>query len=463
MGNKEPEEIIRKVVDDCTDCDVCRFLMDENCLMFPELYRLWDRETETGEQISGTELRRLVDLCNFCALCPCPNIRADIIAAKTGFIDRDGLDFGVRTIEDVERIAKLCGVVPGLANRLFRSKLTGGLFKKAVGVHPDRGFPEFPDEDFSVWAKQQSLHVKSWNPSAKRKVAYFGGCTGKFIFPDVAKAVVEVLRYNDIEVYYPQQQCCGMPTLLEGDRQLTQEFVQSNLERLVEAVEDGYDIVCSCPTCGFMLKHVLCEGAYYSRQYQESAGGDDRHIKVPEHVRSTAAPKRNLVLLDKTIYGSILKDDGYFSSIDPRKRILIAEHTFDVGEFLGLLHQDGKLKTGFGPVQGRVVYYPPCHQREQNIGQPYLDLLRLVPGIELTSIDGNLYCCGMGGIMGFKKEFHDSSIRLGSRLMQKIRWLNPDKLVTDCLSCRLQFNQMTSYHVLHPIEILCESYSGNPK
>jgi glycerol-3-phosphate dehydrogenase subunit C len=106
MEKIEPENTARMVVDACSDCDVCRFLMDSDCLMFPELYRLYDKEIETGKKIRSDELRKLVDLCNFCALCPCPNIRADIIKAKTQFIERDGLKFGVRTLEDVERVGR---------------------------------------------------------------------------------------------------------------------------------------------------------------------------------------------------------------------------------------------------------------------------------------------------------------------------------------------------------------------
>lgn len=41
--------------------------------------------------------------------------------------------------------------------------------------------------------------------------------------------------------------------------------------------------------------------------------------------------------------------------------------------------------------------------------------------------------------------------------MAKIKELNPEKLVTDCLSCRLQFNQLLPYKVQHPIEILKEA------
>ena len=40
-----------------------------------------------------------------------------------------------------------------------------------------------------------------------------------------------------IDVYFPEQQCCGMPSLLEGDQQLTFEFAAFNMERLAEAVE----------------------------------------------------------------------------------------------------------------------------------------------------------------------------------------------------------------------------------
>ena len=53
-----------------------------------------------------------MDRCNFCGQCPCPNIRSGIVEAKTRFIERDGLKFGVRTLEDVERIGRLASVFP---------------------------------------------------------------------------------------------------------------------------------------------------------------------------------------------------------------------------------------------------------------------------------------------------------------------------------------------------------------
>ena len=133
MDSINPEKAARAVLDACADCDVCRFLMDTSCPFFPELYRLYDRELEGGEKATSQELRQLVDLCNFCGQCPCPNIRAGTIEAKTQFIERDGLKFGVRTIEDVERVATLCGAFPRLTNALFQAESDGGSTENGHG------------------------------------------------------------------------------------------------------------------------------------------------------------------------------------------------------------------------------------------------------------------------------------------------------------------------------------------
>jgi Fe-S oxidoreductase len=49
-------------------------------------------------------------------------------------------------------------------------------------------------------------------------------------------------------------------------------------------------------------------------------------------------------------------------------------------------------------------------------------------------------------------------IVLGMRLTDNIKVAAPERVATDCLSCRLQFQQMLPYEVFHPIEILREAY-----
>jgi glycerol-3-phosphate dehydrogenase subunit C len=363
-----PEDKIREVVDLCADCDICRYLMETTCLLFPELYRLFDRERDFGEKITAGELRHLVDLCNFCAICPCPNIRADIMQAKTAFIDRDGLGLNIRIIEDVERIGRWCGTYPQLTNFLFEKKRTGNLLKRATGIHSKRNIPRFPEENFVIWAHRKQIDQKIKH-GQKRKVAYFAGCSARHLFPDVARAVVEVFQHSDIDLYTPAQQCCGMPTLLEGDRKLTLKFAGHTVKHLAETVEDGYDIVCSCPTCGYMLKNVLKEGAYYSSEYQHAVGADEHYLKIPKTARTGNPDKNAFVFLKKSIYPGLLKDEGYFSSISAQKRIMVAENTYDLGEYLMKLYEAGELKETFGPIPEQAAYYPPCHLREQEIGR----------------------------------------------------------------------------------------------
>lgn len=451
--NEDPEILARAVVTECADCDICRFLMDTSCLLFPELYRLWDREKECGETISSEALRELVDRCNFCALCPCPPVREKILRAKAAFIERDGLPRAVRLIEDVALLGRVCGAVPRLTNAVFQNPRLGRTAKRALGIHEHRKLPAFPNESFFRWAENRGLDRPSASDGG-RKVAYFAGCTAAYLFPEVAKAAVEVLQAYGLKVWVPPQRCCGMPTLLEGDSGLTLRFVRENVETFGSAAADGFDIVCSCPTCGYFLKTLLQEGAYYSESYQQSVGKDARYIKVPVSGKRDAGPVRSFQRHDRAMYEAILKDEGIFSGIDANMRIATAENTHDLGDYLVRLYETENRFPNFKRGAGRILYFPPCHQREQQMGRPYEALLSRMEGLDLEPIQGELYCCGMAGIMGFKKDFHDPSLRLGQRLMDKVRELRPDRIVTDCLSCRLQFQQCLPYPVRHPVEVI---------
>ncbi len=457
MTLKTPENMARAVVEACADCDICRHLMEGTpCLVFPELYRLYDKEAKKKGSVTPEELRNLVELCNFCGLCPCPDVRTDLMKAKGAFIEREGLKPTLRLLQDVERLAAICGTFPALTNALLKNDRVGRLLKRTAGIHVERTIPPVPEENFVHWAQRQGLHSR--REIQGRKVAFFAGCTGQYLFPEVPKAVVEVFRQNDIGVYCPPQRCCGMPSLLEGDREFTLQLAAHNLKHLAESVEEGYDIVCACPTCGFMLKSVLSEGACHALQNRPGSGGAGSGRTETGTAAMCGPTGPGVSFPNKPVFQGLFKDEGYFSSLDPERRIQVATHTFDLGEYLLGLQRKGDLNEEFGPVAGRMVYYAPCHLREQKIGRPWVELLTGVPGISLEVIDNSFYCCGMGGIMGFKEAFHETCLRMGHPLMETIRALQPERLLTDCLSCRLQFNQATPYSVFHPVEILREAY-----
>ena len=450
-----PEKIIRSVLDGCSDCDTCRFLMDESCLLFPELYRLYDKEDEAGRALGENELRRLAELCTLCGLCPCPDIRADVIRSKTERVNREGMPLHIRLLADVQRYVRLGGRLPGVVNACMALGPVAALARKIGGIHPARRLPALPRESFFAWARKQGLHRM---PDRTPKVAYFAGCTAGYLFPEVARATVAVLERNGIAVFVPpDQQCCGMPTLVEGDQATTLERSAANMKMLLSAARQGCDLVCSCPTCGFLLKVLLIERAVYSEAYQRFVAAGENEIKVPD----SATREAGFTYLKKSMYQALLRDDGYFSSLDPLERIALADRVTDMGAYLAKLHDSGRLDLGFGRIAARMVYFAPCHQREQDIGTPYEALLKLVPGLEIRRVGGAMDCCGMGGSLGFKESFHEASTRMGRPLMQKIEAAAPEAIVTDCLSCRLQFNHALPYRVWHPLGLLARAYAAD--
>jgi glycerol-3-phosphate dehydrogenase subunit C len=446
-----PEDTMRDVLDACADCDTCRFLMDESCLLFPELYRLYDQQKEGGNPVSDPDLRKLAESCTLCGMCPCPNIRADVIRSKTERVRNEGMSLGNRLLGDPQRFGRSAGLVPKAVNGALAFAPIDLMVKKVVGIHPHRRLPRIAQENFFAWAFRQGLDRE---PHGSCKVAYFAGCTAGYFFPEVARAAVAVMACNGISVYVPPQQCCGMPTLLEGVKRTTLRRVRLNMEILLKAVRAGYKLVCSCPTCGFLMKILLRENACYSEAYQRSINAGEDEIKVP----GADAGHKGFVSLKKSMYHKIMKDDGYFAELDPLKRIALSENVMDVGEYLTCLHREKTLNSRFGKLESRMAYFAPCHLREQGIGSPYEKLLALIPGLTVVPVGGTLDCCGMGGSLGFKKDFHEASLKIGRHLMQKIQASGPSAVLTDCLSCRLQFQQMLPYPVYHPLEVISRAY-----
>jgi len=264
-----------------------------------------------------------------------------------------------------------------------------------------------------------------------------------------------------------------MPALLEGDRPFTFDLAHFNVDALSRCVEEGFDIVCSCPTCGYLLKTLLRDGAEYSDDYRAlvgrliaETGGDLARVSerlaredaaFTGRVTRQAAHGRQPWLLG-LVPRMVFAGQGYFSRVEGLKRLRVANHTFDLGEYLLMLHRAGEFDAGLGAIGGETAYFAPCHQRQQGIGQPWKELLGLVPDISVASIGDGFDCCGQGGLMGFKRDFHGTSLRIGARLLDKIGAAAHERLATDCLSCRIQFEQALEVTVAHPVELLRESY-----
>ncbi|MBW2356503.1 MAG: hypothetical protein JRF23_07015 [Deltaproteobacteria bacterium] len=165
-ASKPYVKTIRSVVDACADCDTCRFLMDESCSMFPELFRLWDRERRDRQPVTEEELRYLAGLCTMCGLCPCPDIRAGLIRGKTERVQAEGMPLAIRLLADVQTFGRLGSLAPGMANRFLSLAPAARLAKKIARVHPRRRLPRLPAESFFAWARRRGLARMPSSPIA---------------------------------------------------------------------------------------------------------------------------------------------------------------------------------------------------------------------------------------------------------------------------------------------------------
>jgi glycerol-3-phosphate dehydrogenase subunit C len=148
------EDRLRYEIAKCRRCEACRELVDFSCLVFSEMFRLVDQRSDTDIAISTDALNQMVNLCNFCGLCPCHDIRSAILNYKTETMEQQGLGLKTRVIEGVERIGKLGGTFPDLTNFVLQHKSLRGIMQKALGIHRERKLPPFPPKNFSKWWRE---------------------------------------------------------------------------------------------------------------------------------------------------------------------------------------------------------------------------------------------------------------------------------------------------------------------
>lgn len=449
---KQPETIVKEIIEECADCDVCRTLMDEVCLFFPELYRLWDGKITKGIEPTSEELRALVENCHFCALCPCEPVRSKIMEAKAYFVERDGLSRFSRFAENVEFLWAILG--------RFRKMplIEAGWLKRFLGIHEARNLPDFKRHSFDTWAKEQGLTDPPPKGKRQPKVAYFAGCTGRFIFPEVPKSFVRIMEKLNVFVYVFEQHCCGMPALLEGDRKFAISLVSRQIDKWSELVKEGYDIVCSCPTCSFMIRKIITAGAFFHQRVQETISSKENEILVPLG-NNILHDARGWISLDRKLYGPILAEQDYFTFLDPALRLNVASRTFDAGEYiLGIIKRRQEnlfIETEANKYSG-YLYFPPCHQREQKGDKHYMELFRIFGLKDIFIFRDSFSCCGLGGIRGFSASYHDKSVEIAGKFIRNIGKFKPKGIITECLSCRIQLEHLSNYPVMHPLELLSQ-------
>ena len=281
------------------------------------------------------------------------------------------------------------------------------MLDKTLGVHPQAPIPEYHSDSGRKRVARGDKPGLPVKPTAetKGKVALFATCYCNRNEPDIDDDLAAVFRHNGIPVtVIPQERCCGMPKLELGDLESIEQAKNVNIPAMAAMVDQGYDIVAPIPSCVLMFKQEL----------------------------------------------PLLYPD------DPQVQKVKAA-MFDPFEYLMLRHKEGLLRTDFAGQLGKVSYHVPCHLRVQNLGLKTRDTLKLVPGTEIEAIER---CSGHNGTYGVKREYRDTSMKIGKPVFNKVAAATPDYYASDCPMAGHQIESGVegARPPTHPLKLLRMAY-----
>ncbi len=240
-------------------------------------------------------------------------------------------------------------------------------------------------------------------------VGLLSGCVMPLMQGDAMRAAVRVLQRNGCDVVTPTAQgCCGALNLHAGDLALGREMARRNIDAFADAGVEF--IITASAGCGSSMKE----------------------------------------------YGDLLRDDPDYSDAALR----FAENTRDITEFLaGLpLHPPG------AEVSWRVTMQDPCHlAHAQRITDAPRQVLKSIPGLQLTEMAESSLCCGSAGFYSLIQQ--DMSRRLQRRKIGNALATDAEIIASANPGCIGQLEQGlrdagSTVRVMHVVEILDAAYQA---
>ena len=372
------------------------------------------KQLELPELLSS-DVKEIIDSCFNCRSCqfecsrhtPVPQM---ILQARSAYVSAMGLGFSDKLIAQFDKLSRLAIAFRPLASTVLKSPFCRLILEKTLGISSVRKVPPIPARSFLDEYSQFDIRHQDYNPeSGVKRVFFFVSAFANYHDVALAEAVMKILQYNGIDVVCSvNQKPSGLSALTMGMRDKAAALARHNVNILADAIRDSCDIVCVEPADTYCIKY-----------------------EYP-------------MLLDR----------------EPDAR-LVSENIYDMSQYLWALHLNGKLNLKFQPINMTLGYHAPCRLRALNIGYPTVNLLRLIPGLTVETIEAG--CCGMAGIYGMQSKNYHNSIRIGMPLINQLRKPTIQASTTDCSSCRIAMEHKSTKPCIHPIKILACSYGIMPE
>ncbi len=279
-------------------------------------------------------------------------------------------------------------------------------------LHKGRLIPAFRKKTFLQKYPEQ---IKVKNP--KKRVAIFIGCLANYNYTEVGDALVDILKFLDIDIFIPKKQnCCGAPAYFTGDFQTTEYLIKKNIEYFETFINDVDAILVPEATCFAMLKKDYEEYIkYYMPDWQQ------RHKKIKEKL--------------------FLTTEWLYKYTDIRAKVKVKNK-----------------KT--------VTYHDACHAAKVfGIRKEPRELLKGI--CEIKEMENPDMCCGFGGITIQSEKFHLAK-KEGMLKAEMIKKVDAQYVSAECSACRMQITEHLDKVgdkklFRHPLELIAEAIRENKK
>ena len=359
------------------------------------------------------------DLCTGCSSCvnACP-VKIDIPWINTVVRDRrnhseapsysdvlvDGLvpdaepagtPLQKRFFGNFETVAKLGSATAPLSNAIAGTGIARAAMERLVGVDARRDLPTFERTTLVEWARDRPAQVTD----PERRVVLYPDVYTNYVQTERGKAAVRVLEALGCSVTVPAVCGSGRAPLSQGLVSTARSKAETVADTLGGSVEEGDDVVVVEPS----------DYAMFQREYEN--------------------------LLDESAYDRL------------------AANSYDVFEFVyGCLQNGADSSALQGPTGEGVAYHSHCQQRTLGV-ESYTEAVLDELGYDVVTSD--VECCGMAGSFGYKTEYYDVSMDVGSDLADQFEPVAGERtVVTSGTSCIEQLDSLLRVESRHPIQLL---------
>ena len=410
---------LRRVYDICHGCRRCFNLCDS----FPILFDAVDESpNEEVSDLDAGQVKAVVDACTLCDMCymtKCPYVPPHafdldfphLMLRYRAVEHRKGLtSFADSQLAEMDRNGRLIAPVAGLANWATKegNSLTRPVIEKVAGIDRRAHLPPFMET--SLVNKGPAI-IPAPNPDGPafgRKVVIYAGCHDNFNDGTPGEAAIKVLAHNGLKVRIEHPDCCAMPKFENGDLPAVASAATRISAFFAPLIKDGWDIMPLTTSCALMLK-----------------------FEWP-----------------------LIEPDNADVA-------LLAQHSFDVSEYLVRLSKDCGL-VPITPMAKTIAVHFACHARAQNMGPKALEMLRLIPEAKPQLTER---CSGHGGKWGIFKDNFDRAVKVGKPAARNLVKGEPDVIVSECPLAGPHLRQVIAANgqepperIGHPIEVLAQAY-----